>query len=402
MSRHMIVMKRVPGYGGLDLLMAIKRKRSELLGEESLNEGRQHLNRRIQVISPKKHNQSLCLNEQKKQILRILQTGPSETTDTSSTEGLSHKQLSELIQGSIMRGEGNSCLVLGPRGSGKSRVCISNLTTSTLCLKAEKIVESCLDSLSGNPIILRLSGWAQNTDKHALREIATQLLLQTGTSLFMDSDAVVPSPTAADDNENPFIDPPEVAHQTLAEPMRIPPFSQLHVLIPMLLTLNRPVIVILDAFDLFALHPRQSLLYCLFDAVQSCRATPENRGIAVIGLTSRIDTINLLEKRVKSRFSGRIFRTGPPDDVQDWLGIAKSILLVPVTHKKRKVAEQWNQSWTTSVHEFLSDSKAMKIFNETFSISRDVQVLQRLLVGNILPISLGLFDPKFRHAAFFV
>ncbi len=119
-------------------------------------------------------------------------------------------------------------------------------------------------------------------------------------------------------------------------------------------------------------------------------------------MTSRIDTINLLEKRVKSRFSGRIFRTGPPDDAQDWLGIAKSILLVPITHKKQEVAEQWNRSWTTSVNKFLSDSNAMKIFRETFDISRDVQVLQRLLVGNISPRCLDLLDLKFRHAAFFV
>lgn len=36
------------------------------------------------------------------------------------------------------------------------------------------------------------------------------------------------------------------------------------------------------------------------------------RGIAVLGLTTRVDTLLLLEKRVKSRFSHRIWRVASP------------------------------------------------------------------------------------------
>lgn len=75
-----------------------------------------------------------------------------------------------------------------------------------------------------------------------------------------------------------------------------------------------PIVVVLDSFELFALRPRQTLLYGLLDAAQTSQ-TP----IAIIGLTSRVvffsadtkDTVELLEKRVKSRFSHRVIAIPP-------------------------------------------------------------------------------------------
>lgn len=49
--------------------------------------------------------------------------------------------------------------------------------------------------------------------------------------------------------------------------------------------------------------------------VQSVKTGPIEstpRGIAVLGLTTRVDTLLLLEKRVKSRFSHRIWRVTSP------------------------------------------------------------------------------------------
>lgn len=239
-------------------------------------------------------------------------------------------------------------------------------------------MESCIHNLAATPIILRLNGWVQNTDKSGLREIATQLLHQTGSNLLSETEPSEPT-FVDDDDGNPFIERPQVVQDAEArQSVRLPPSSQLHALIPVLQTLKRPVIVILDAFDLFALHPRQSLLYCLLDSVQSCRSTSGSHGIAVIGITSRIDTIQLLEKRVKSRFSGRIIRTAPSGDLEHWLNIAKNILLVPIT--PREAHEEWHKKWTSSVEEFLSDSKVWDVFRETFDISKDIKVLLRLLV----------------------
>lgn len=62
-----------------------------------------------------------CLNAQKREILRNIQN-PADLVDEEASNSIALKQLSDLLSGTVIRGEGNSCLVLGPRGSGKTRV----------------------------------------------------------------------------------------------------------------------------------------------------------------------------------------------------------------------------------------------------------------------------------------
>ena len=68
-----------------------------------------------------------------------------------------------------------------------------------------------------------------------------------------------------------------------------------------------PVVFVLDEFDRFAERPKQKLLYNLFDLMQQ-----PNVQMAVVGLTSRLDPVDLLEKRIKSRFSNRQILLLPP------------------------------------------------------------------------------------------
>jgi len=73
-----------------------------------------------------------CLNAQKRAILYALQNPPDtsrnheddedEGDDEPPTNDVAFQQLTDLLDGTISRGEGNSCLLLGPRGSGKTRV----------------------------------------------------------------------------------------------------------------------------------------------------------------------------------------------------------------------------------------------------------------------------------------
>ncbi len=211
---------------------------------------------------------------------------------------------------------------------------------------------------------MRLSGWVQTTDRLALREIAIQLNEQTG-NIYL--------PSQEDDEED--IEPETVFSSTL------PPATHLPTLISLLSTLPRPSIVILDAFDLFALHPRQSLLYCLLDTVQSCHAGSDNKGVAVIGLTTRMDSVNLLEKRVKSRFSGRMLRTASPTALDDWIKIAKTILLSEIPPEAKAQLQSWSEVWNAAVEKFLADESVLAIFNDTFSLTKDVRVLSKLLVS---------------------
>ncbi|TFK75878.1 hypothetical protein BDN72DRAFT_756469 [Pluteus cervinus] len=303
-----------------------------------------------------------CLRAQKLQILRASQRPsvgtPAASDEDPSTNEIASTQLKNLLDGTLSRGEGNSCLIMGPRGSGKSR-----------------IVEQQLDALAEKPIILRLSGWVQRTDRLALREIAYQLTQQTGSSFLLDDEE---EPSAVnDDDENPFLVPSE---PNASQGVALPPASHLPALIGMLPTLSRPSIVILDAFDLFALHPRQSLLYCLLDTAQSCRAGAGSKGIVVIGMTSRIDANNMLEKRVKSRFSGRIYRTAPPAKLYQWLEVAKGVLSVETQTSDQHTAE-WRTLWTAGIYRFFENDSVQNQFREAYAVIRDIRLLSRILTS---------------------
>jgi origin recognition complex subunit 4 len=86
---------------------------------------------------------------------------------------------------------------------------------------------------------------------------------------------------------------------------------------------SKSVIFIIDEFDLFATHARQTLLYNLFDIAQAKKAP-----IAVLGLTTRIDVVESLEKRVKSRFSHRYVYLSLPSSLPAYWDICRQGLSV--------------------------------------------------------------------------
>lgn len=211
-----------------------------------------------------------------------------------------------------------------------------------------------------------------------MREIAYQLGQQTGESFSQPDEG-----DANDEqDDNPFLDRQNLETAEL----RLPPSSHLPALISVIPTLSRPSIIILDAFDLFALHPRQALLYCLLDTVQGCRTSMSNKGLAVVGLTSRIDAINLLEKRVKSRFSGRVIRTAGIPTVQQWLTLTRRALCPQksVVQHDEDVIKEWNGAWENRVSELLGDRAVVDAIKDTIGFVKDPSLLFRILVGVII------------------
>lgn len=203
---------------------------------------------------------------------------------------------------------------------------------------------------------MRLSGHVQRNDRVALREIARQVAKQInrafGAELENDEDA------STEDDPSQVTEAP----------------SHLPTLISSLPTLGRPTIIVIDAFDLFAEHGRQALLYCLLDTAQSCRAGTSNRGLAVVGVTTRVDTLNMLEKRVKSRFSGRMLRTATP---HSWEILARSALMAPIP----TTSVEWTDLWALAVKRFLADRTVREALSETFGLVRDARLLARVLVS---------------------
>ncbi|KAG1833170.1 origin recognition complex subunit 4 C-terminus-domain-containing protein [Suillus variegatus] len=299
----------------------------------------------------------ICLRLQKRAMLLELQNCSMEFDEDASlglTNTVASQQLKDLLAGTVTRGEGNSCFVLGPRGSGKTA-----------------IVDRAIASLNQTPIVIRLSGHTELNDQLALREIARQLSLQTGKTYLGELN----NDDDQDDDGNPFLD--------AGPSIDIPPPSHLPALVSALTTLSRPVIVILDAFDLFALHARQALLYCLLDTAQSCRVGQGHNGIAVIGVSTRIDTINLLEKRVKSRFSGRMLRTAAPIELSFWMKLIEGVLRARIETPE----EEWEPLWTLAIDSFIADRKVLEQIQETVAVTHDIRVIQRILVGIVTALA---------------
>lgn len=333
-----------------------------------------------------------CLQAQKRVIMTALKDPPEidiegDRNETPWVNELAYDDLCDLLTGSVVRGEGNSCLLIGPRGSGKTRVrwrgscsMLSLLIASSCQLVDRALAQASKDT---SPIVIRLSGHIQQNDRLAIREIAWQLSHQTGKQITLDD---------GEDGDSPDIDGDVMDQQDVAS---LPPPAYLPSLISTLPSQPKPVVVILDAFDEFALHGRQALLYCLLDTVQSCRVGSGLNGLVVVGVTNRVDTINLLEKRVKSRFSGRMLRTAGPRSVQDWWKLTNAILTVPLG--KGDDVDGWKELWGGSVNRFLEERSVKTALHETWALVKDVRMLTRILVSSLpsifsFPQMMGLIS----------
>ncbi|KAH9824502.1 Origin recognition complex subunit 4 [Teratosphaeria destructans] len=184
-----------------------------------------------------------------------------------------HAKVSQLISQTITAGESNSMLLIGSRGSGKSALLNQVLREQTL-------------EHADDFHVVRLNGFIHTDDKIALREIWRQL----GREMDLPEDD---GPTSKN-----YADTMAQLLALLSHPAEVGLEQEGHV--------TKSVIFILDEFDLFASHPRQTLLYNLFDIAQSRKAP-----IAVLGCTTRVDVAESLEKRVKSRFSHRSVHLSP-------------------------------------------------------------------------------------------
>ncbi|KAG7313686.1 hypothetical protein KOW79_000094 [Hemibagrus wyckioides] len=100
---------------------------------------------------------------------------------------------------------------------------------------------------------------------------------------------------------------------------------------------SQPVFFILEEFDLFAHHKNQTLLYNLLDVSQSAQAP-----VAVVGLTCRLDVLELLEKCVKSRFSHRQIHLLSSLTFRQYRDAFRSELTLQDDFPDSKFSQEWN------------------------------------------------------------
>ena len=246
------------------------------------------------------------------------------------------------LDGAVSRGVGNCMLLVGPRGSGKSRA-----------------VDGALSSLAAEHgknafITVRLSGLAQTTDRLAMREIARQLCAADRRVDEHEGDFGSHASTMA--TLLRLLEPP--SDSTLpnvteegSDAQRSAPLTMRDV----------PVLFVLDEFDLFALHPRQSFLYCLLDIVQGNR---RRAGMAVLGLTSRVDVLStsVLEKRVRSRCSSNVLNFAHERSFESFELLARSMLVL------REPAAEADHAWNAEVDAFLADRPVREYLERLYNI----------------------------------
>ncbi|KAF3052884.1 hypothetical protein E8E11_011006 [Didymella keratinophila] len=201
-----------------------------------------------------------------------------------------YKSVHQLVEHTVTAGEGNSLLLIGARGSGKTAL-------------VNKVLSEVSKDNAQDYHVIRLNGFIHTDDKIALREIWRQL----GKEMDVEEDGSGPGKNYADTLQTLLA--------LLSHPSEQTGEHTDHV--------AKAVIFIMDEFDLFAQHPRQTLLYNLFDIAQSRKAP-----IAVLGLTTRIDVTNSLEKRVKSRFSHRYVHLSLAKSFTAFQEICKACLIV--------------------------------------------------------------------------
>lgn len=243
-----------------------------------------------------------------------------------------YTKLRELLYRTINSGESNTCLIIGPKSSGKSNIIDTAINS--------------LNEFSSYFFVVRLNGIIQTDDRLALKEIARQLNVSMNlddkeniTSGFSDNLfkilAILSHPKELDlVNDNKTSGEFDSSYN---------PLSTNNITFV-------SVIFILDNFDLFTRHHRQTLLYNLFDISQTKKAP-----IAVIGLTRSLDSVESLEKRVKSRFSHRIIQIKHPDNLDLFTKICRSGLTIDceppaeISLKEKEREFQFIKSWNKQI-----------------------------------------------------
>jgi len=240
--------------------------------------------------------------------------------------------LLEMLCRTVDKGESNSLLVLGPRGAGKTA-----LVRHVLRVASEK------RDWSENVVVVHLSGLIQTDDKVALRDITKQLNLEN----------VVENKVFGSFSE----------HLTfLLASLKTGDSSS-----------SKPIVFILEEFDSFCSHKNQTLLYNLFDVAQS-RAVP----ICVLGISAQIDVTELLEKRVKSRFSHRHLYIWPPTELSNFIDLILGFLTLNL---------EGSQDWDNHVQNFFGKKDVKALLSDVFKVDKSIKTLKKFLILAIIQMN---------------
>eukprot|EP00033_Pygsuia_biforma_P005551 GCRY01006129.1.p1 GENE.GCRY01006129.1~~GCRY01006129.1.p1 ORF type:complete len:408 (-),score=78.36 GCRY01006129.1:11-1234(-) len=244
------------------------------------------------------------------------------------------QSLFNLLENTISFSENASVVIVGSQGSGKKGLI--------------KNVLSKLNSKYDDQFLtVTLNGLIHTSDHQALQDIARQFCLQhkmEGNSFGSFADCL----------------------QFLLELLS---GTKNH---------NKAVVFVLEHFDLFALHPNQTLLYNLLDYLQHSETK-----MAVVGTTTRMDYLQLLEKRVKSRFSQRDIFVHAFNSFEDYLSFVEESLILPDDSTVFPSAVELD-AFNTALKAALSSMAVVQTLTDLFNFTHDLRTLRSFLLYVIL------------------
>lgn len=248
-------------------------------------------------------------------------------------------ELNRILSQAIVQKESHSTIIVGPRESYK-----------TFLLDHE--IALLAGEYAGQFITIRLNGFI-HSEQSAINGIATQFEQQLRKLRGKTSDTTNESDISSGSLTEVFekilrvLDSTSVGNQNRSQKSGA--------------ATKITVVFIFDEIDTFAGPVRQSLLYNLFDMVEHAKVP-----VCIFGCTTKLNILEYLEKRVKSRFSQRIIYMPQVESLEQFLELTRELLTVSRPSEFR-YADLWNQK----VKETLADEKGnfyklVKINYETF------------------------------------
>lgn len=245
----------------------------------------------------------LDVNFAKRLILSQLSNKPQKFRNVVLSPILADKaeEILRMLEHTVCDREGHSSLLIGPRGSGKTAV-----IEHALSYLEKKYPEQF--------ICIRLSAHIHSDDSVALRDIARQLDFYTKKVAQLNGindETTEQEETLQAENTNKF------EQRSISDT-----FSNILSILDRSGSESHPnqdnekdvsIIFIVDEFDKFTTGHKQTLLYNLFDLSQNSKIP-----ISVIGVSSKITARELLEKRVRSRFSQRLILINKPLTIDEF------------------------------------------------------------------------------------
>lgn len=300
-----------------------------------------------------KFNTSVCLQDTtyiRDQIKKHLISDPQFSSHNDQ-----FSELYNLLENTIQDGEGNSALLIGPRGSGKT-----------------SLINKCFQHLNkryeNDYLVIRLNSIIHKDDASAVREIASQLSKVFG------------------DNEWDFN--VEVRHMS----------TTLRNILKMLDTNglseeqmdssdngNMSIIFVIDDLETFTKGSKQTLLYNLFELTQTSKIP-----ICIVGTSTKFTTRELLEKRVRSRFSQRLIVLNKFNTLDEFGVNCINNLKLTDQEINSMVNKNYGHLWNQYLSYLLTtNSNLMKMIMLNFHTVRNIKSLNNCLFLPLSKISIN-------------